>query len=159
MYFVCTWWIFFLHSLDVIAKWYTKVFYLILSQQHENEINEAPPVIKNCKWSIKMPWLITLTAMGQNNDKQTLWYTSTINNISHYSSAKSNFCHNNRVQRKLFLQLAIRASSSQHLLGPDVISTSPKNFLTSRIDFTVLLLFEFLKKHHLPVGQVKNRIH
>ena len=29
----------------------------------------------------------------------------------------------------------------------------------SRIDFTVLLLFEFLKKHHLPVGQVKNRIH
>ena len=30
--------------------------------------------------------------------------------------------------------------------SPDVISTSPKNFLTSRIDFTVLLLFEFLKK-------------
>ena len=43
--------------------------------------------------------------------------------------------------------------------SPDVISTSSKNFLTSRIDFTVLLLFEFLKKHHLPVGQVKNRIH
>ena len=40
----------------------------------------------------------------------------------------------------------------------DVISTSPQNFLTSRIDFTVLLLFEFLEKHHLPVGQVKNRI-
>ena len=43
--------------------------------------------------------------------------------------------------------------------SPDVISTSPKNFLTSRIDFTVLLLFEFVKKHHLPFGQVKNRIH
>ena len=43
--------------------------------------------------------------------------------------------------------------------SPDVISTSPKNFLTSRIDFTLLLLFEFLKKHHLPVGQVKHRIH
>ena len=43
--------------------------------------------------------------------------------------------------------------------SPDVISTSPKSFLTSRIDFTVLLLFKFLKKHHLPVGQVKNRIH
>ena len=42
---------------------------------HENEINEAPSIIKNCTWSIKMPWLITLTAMGQNNDKQTLWYT------------------------------------------------------------------------------------
>ena len=43
--------------------------------------------------------------------------------------------------------------------SPDVISTSPKNILTSRIDFTVLLLIELLKKHHLPVGQVKNRIH
>ena len=43
--------------------------------------------------------------------------------------------------------------------SPDVMSTSPKNFLTSRIDLTVLLLFEFLKKNHLPVGQVKNRIH
>ena len=43
--------------------------------------------------------------------------------------------------------------------SPDVISTSPENFLTSRIDFTVLLSFEFLKKHHLPVVQVKNRIH
>ena len=41
----------------------------------------------------------------------------------------------------------------------DFISTSPKSFLTTRIGFTVLLLFEFLKKHHLPVGQVKNRIH
>ena len=43
--------------------------------------------------------------------------------------------------------------------SPDVISTSPKSFLTRRIDFTVLLLFEFFKKHHLPVRQVKNRIH
>ena len=33
--------------------------------------------------------------------------------------------------------------------SPDVISTSPKSFLTSRIDFTVLLLFEFLKKKSL----------
>ena len=41
----------------------------------------------------------------------------------------------------------------------DVISVSPRNFLTSRIDVTVLLLFEFLKKHYLPIGQVKNRIH
>ena len=43
--------------------------------------------------------------------------------------------------------------------SPDVISTSPKSFLTSRIDFTVLLLFKFLKKHHLPIGQVNSRIH
>ena len=33
--------------------------------------------------------------------------------------------------------------------SPDVISTSPKNFLTSRIDLKVLLLFEFLKKTSL----------
>ena len=39
--------------------------------------------------------------------------------------------------------------------SPDIISTSPQNFLTSRIDFTVLLLFEFLKKCHLPVGKLK----
>jgi len=43
--------------------------------------------------------------------------------------------------------------------SPDFISTSPKNFLTSRIDVTGLLSFEFLKKHCLPVGQVSNRIH
>ena len=44
--------------------------------------------------------------------------------------------------------------------SPDVISTSTKSSLKSRIiDLTVLLLFQILKKHHLPVGQVKNRIH
>ena len=37
----------------------------------------------------------------------------------------------------------------------DVISTSPKSSLTSRIDFTVLLLFEFLKKRHLPIRQME----
>ena len=41
----------------------------------------------------------------------------------------------------------------------DFISASPKYFLTSRLDFTDLLLFEFLKKHYLPIGQVRNRIH
>ena len=41
----------------------------------------------------------------------------------------------------------------------DFISASPKSFLTSQIDFTVLLSFEFLKKHHLPFRQVKNKIH
>ena len=43
--------------------------------------------------------------------------------------------------------------------SPHVISTSPKSFLKSRVDLTVLPLFEFLQKEHLPVGQVKNRIH
>ena len=40
--------------------------------------------------------------------------------------------------------------------SPNIISTSPKRFLMSRIDFTVLLQFEFHKKHHLPIRQVKN---
>ena len=38
--------------------------------------------------------------------------------------------------------------------SPDVISTSPKSFSSSRINFTLLLLFEFLKENNLPVGQV-----
>ena len=38
--------------------------------------------------------------------------------------------------------------------SPDVISTSPKSFLMSMIYFIILLLFEFLKKHHLSIGQV-----
>ena len=42
---------------------------------------------------------------------------------------------------------------------PNVISTSPPNFLMISIDFTVLLSVKFLKILHLPVGQVKNRIH
>ena len=42
--------------------------------------------------------------------------------------------------------------------SPNVISTSPKNILMSRIAFTVLLQFEFLKKLHLPIRQVKNKI-
>ena len=33
--------------------------------------------------------------------------------------------------------------------SPDVISTSSKSFLKSRIGLTVLLLFKFLKKDHL----------
>ena len=56
-----------------------------------------------------------------------------------------------RVQRKSFIQLAFTS--------PDVISTSPKSFSSSRIDFTLLLSFEFLKEHHLPVEQVKSRFH
>ena len=54
---------------------------------------------------------------------------------------------------QLLLSLIVASAS------PDVISTSPKDFVTSRIDFTVLLLFKFLKKYHLTVGQVKNRNH
>ena len=39
--------------------------------------------------------------------------------------------------------------------SPDFISASPKSFSSSRINFTLLLLFEFPKEHHLPVGKLK----
>ena len=55
-------------------------------------------------------------------------------------------CHSGK------LKLAFTSPDRHH-------STSPQNFLTRRIDFTVLLLIKFLKKHHLPFGRVKNRIH
>ena len=51
-----------------------------------------------------------------------------------------------RVPRKSFLQLAIRAKLKLAFTSPDIISTRPKSFLKGRIDFTVFLLFEFLKK-------------
>ena len=38
--------------------------------------------------------------------------------------------------------------------SPNITSTSPKSFLTSIIYSTILCQFEFLKKHHLPIGQV-----
>ena len=67
---------------------------------------------------------------------------------------------NSRVQgaKKIIFTACHSGKLKLALTSPDVISTSPKNFLTSRIDFTVILLFEFLKKHYLPVGQVKNRL-
>ena len=39
--------------------------------------------------------------------------------------------------------------------SPVVISASPKSFLTSRIHFTILLLFEFLKKITCASGKLK----
>ena len=43
--------------------------------------------------------------------------------------------------------------------NPEVISASPEYFLNRRIDFAVRLLSKLLKKHHLPVWQVKNRVY
>ena len=63
-----------------------------------------------------------------------------------------------RVQRKLIFTASRSGKLKLAFTRPDIISTSPKSFLMSRIDFTVLPSFKFRKKHHLPVGQVKNRI-
>ena len=43
--------------------------------------------------------------------------------------------------------------------SPDVISTSPKNLWLAKLISQFLMLFKSLKSHHLPVGQVNNRIH
>ena len=61
--------------------------------------------------------------------------------------------------KKIIFTACHSGKLKQAFTSPDVISTSPKSFSSSRIDFTLLLLFEFLKEHHLPVGQVKNRFH
>ena len=61
--------------------------------------------------------------------------------------------------KKIFFTACLPGKLKLAFTSPVIISTSPKSFLTSRIDFTVLLLFEFIKTHHLPLGQDKNRIH
>ena len=66
------------------------------------------------------------------------------------------FLHYRQGAKKIIVTACYSGKLKLAFTSPDVISTSPKNFMTSRIDFTVLLLFEFLKKHHLLVGQVKN---
>ena len=57
-----------------------------------------------------------------------------------------------RVQRKSVLQLAIRASCS-----PNITLTSPKGFLISRFDYTVLPQFEFSKKFSCPLGKLRTK--
>jgi len=66
---------------------------------------------------------------------------------------------NNQGAKKIIFTACHSGKLKLAFTSPNVISTSPKSFLTSRIDFTVLPLFELLKKHHLPIGQVKNKIH
>ena len=61
-----------------------------------------------------------------------------------------------RVQRKSILQLAIWATWSYHLLAQTSFHLASKaSWRAELADFTVLLLFEFLKKHHLPFGKLK----
>ena len=136
MYFVCTWWIFFLHSLDAWQN-DTKVFYSILSQQHENEMKHFK------HW---LPWDKIMTNKPLH---------STINNISHYSSAKSNFSHNNRVQRKSFLQLAIRASWSQHLLAQTSLQLAPKTFWLAELISWFFCYSNSSKNITCPSGKIK----
>ena len=64
-----------------------------------------------------------------------------------------------RVQRKLFLQFAIQASWSYTFTSPNIISTSPKNVLMSRLISQLFCNLNSSKKLHLPIGQVNNRIH
>ena len=67
-------------------------------------------------------------------------------------------CTGNQGAKKIIFIACHSGKLKLAFSSPDVISSSPKSFFTSRIDFTVLLLFDFLKKHQVPIGQVKNRI-
>ena len=62
-----------------------------------------------------------------------------------------------RLQRTSLLQLTIRASWSKHLLAQTSFQLAPKAWWRAKL-FHSSSSFEFLKKHHLPVGQVKNRV-
>ena len=42
-------------------------------------------------------------------------------------------------------------------ISPKVISMSPKNVLMRRIDYTVLLSFEFLKNFSCPLGKLRTK--
>ena len=57
--------------------------------------------------------------------------------------------HTGRCAKKIIFTACHSGKLKLAFTSPDVISTSPQNFLTSRIDFTVLLLFKFLKKTSL----------
>jgi len=68
------------------------------------------------------------------------------------------FVHNQGAKKVIFTACHL-GKLKLAFTSPNVISTSSKTFLMSRIDFTVLLLVEFLKILHLPIGQVKDGIH
>ena len=85
--------------------------------------------------------------------KEKSWITTHSKTPRHHSQT-------HRVQRNHFYSLSFgQAEASIYQPTSHFNQPHGKSFLMSRIDFTVLLSFRFLKKHHLPVGQVKNRIH
>ena len=49
--------------------------------------------------------------------------------------------------------------SGVHYIGVRETRIGKEDEVVERKYFTILLYFEFLQKLHLPVGQVKNRIH
>ena len=66
-------------------------------------------------------------------------------------------CSQEQGAKKVILTACHSGKLKLAFTSPGVIPTSPKNFLTSRIDFTVLL--DSNSSDHLPVGQVNNRTH
>ena len=100
--------------------------------------------------------MMTFTGISYNNVLASVHYylVSVLSTLAHKQVS------NKQGAKKIIFTACHSGKLKLAFTSPDVISTtgSPQNFLTSRIDFIVLLLFEFLKKHRLPVGQVKNRI-
>ena len=69
-------------------------------------------------------------------------------------SHRAIFCQNQGA-KKIIFTACHSGKLKLAYTSPDVISTSPKNVLTSRTDFTVLLLIEFLKFITCPSGKLK----
>ena len=99
--------------------------------------------------------MMTFTGISYNNVLASVHYYL----VSVLSTLAYKQVSNKQGAKKIIFTACHSGKLKLAFTSPDVISTSPQNFLTSRIDFIVLLLIEFHKKLHLPVGQVKNRIH
>ena len=74
------------------------------------------------------------------------------------SFSRVNIHHKTQGPKKIIFTACHSGKLKLACTSPDVISTSPKSLLMSRIDFTVLVI-RIPQTHHLPVGQVKNKIH
>ena len=93
--------------------------------------------------------MMTFTGITYNNVLASVHYYL----VSVLSTLAYKQVSNKQGAKKIIFTACHSGKLKLAFTSPDVISTSPQNFLTSRIDFIVLLLFEFLKKHHLPVEQ------
>ena len=72
-----------------------------------------------------------------------VWKEHSCTNSQNLINAKD-FMHNQGAKKVIFTACHL-SKLKLAFTSPSVISTSPQNFLMSRIDFTVLLLVEYLK--------------
>ena len=116
-----------------------------LSFGHENLVNK---VWKSCEFSL----INSQDFNGFLFSSHFIANTCVILSFPKYSNSHQG-------AKKVIFTACLSGKLKLAFTSPKVISTSPQNFLMSKIDFTVLLLVECLKTLYLPVGSVTNRIH